>query len=170
MSITQGHLGLFKEAVMSGADTIVIFEDDSDFSNFTIQAKQLIDVIENSQKSRNSEVFVDVSVSFSWESLGVTHLFDTACNENFMKKGSPSIMRARKPVTNTTSAVLYNKTILISLIPFLEEKTRNRFFQFVPFDHLINLYFVMQKGASKSIDCFHVVPGIFPQLSLSSRR
>jgi len=167
LNISLGHIELFREALGTGAEYIIIFEDDSYFSNNSNQSIQVLNLLKFIQSDLDEKIYVNLSASFSLESLGVKHLFSKVFVQEYYNRSS-LIKISRKPVTNTLSAVLYNRSFLIHLVEFLNQMTKTNLFKFVPIDWLVNYYFIRYNNTNNSIKCLHVVPGIFPQLSLTS--
>ena len=108
MNIELSHLDLWKKAVQSDAPLVLILEDDAGSDEIDELARGL----EGWLAAGLRPAFINVSASFGLDSLGVSDLVEPDSSVTWSGTCKRSILRARKPVTNTMCALLYGREFL----------------------------------------------------------
>lgn len=117
VNIETSHLALLRAGLESGAEWVLILEDDAT-GDAAEAAEKLRALMERAQKGSQPK-FVNVSRSFDEQQLGVTRTLTDG--GGLPANDSPTrILSADRPVTNTVCAVLYRGEFLQALVPALE--------------------------------------------------
>ncbi len=108
LNIELAHLELISASLSTGADFILIVEDDADCSDIRALARDL-----HSLLTRPSAPYMaHVSTSFSPKELGIESLADSVARQ--WSNGGKEF-RLKRPVTNTVCATVYRQDLLIGL-------------------------------------------------------
>ena len=108
INIELSHLDLWKKAVKSNAEMVLILEDDAhsgDVEDFVIGLKGWLG-------TGLQPAFINVSSSFGLNQLEASDLLKPDPSLTWSGTAQRTVLRARKPVTNTVCAVLYGRDFL----------------------------------------------------------
>ncbi len=108
MNIELSHLDLWKKAVWSDAQLVLILEDDAGSD----EVDELARGLESWLAAGLRPAFINLSTSFELDSLGVSDLLQPDPSVTWSSTSQRTVLRARKPVTNTVCAVLYGREFL----------------------------------------------------------
>lgn len=161
LNIELAHRALLKQGIASGADWVVILEDDAASSDVVELAEGLVTFF----NEVSSDVqFVNLSESFDIHELGVAHLL-TPSAIRWHKSSGRSVLLAERPVTNTVCAIAYRAGFAASLLKAFDDLG---LFPVVPIDWRLNqaLMAMFYQGELGAGSCAWVVPGPIDQLSM----
>lgn len=159
VNIELAHMGLLRQARDSGADWILIVEDDAQLANPDAFARSLAELVQHN--SGRQPRYVNISRSFSHERLHLEdHLTPVA-----MWDDSTQVLSSDIPLTNTVCAILYRRDFLNDLLPALE---RIPISPVLPIDWKLNqaLLDLVQTGALGPADCWFLDPAPVVQGSM----
>jgi len=160
VNIELAHVKLLKAAYQSGASWAMIVEDDAqldDVESFTSHLKTFIE----SQASSTTPLYLNLSDSFSYESLGLS----SRLRPTGSWSPNAALLSADRPLTNTACAILYRYEFIDILLPALLQIPTS---PVLPIDWKLNaaLLDLYCRGDVKSDDCWFVSPGPIVQGSM----
>lgn len=166
LNISAGHMRLLQDFLESGKNVGLIFEDDAGFET----SEELIAVIfnlVNFVESKNMKAcFIDISDSFSFEELGVQHLVIQSNLPEAQKRFFGNEMcQMTRPCTNCCCAVMYNRNMANLFFTGLKRMSIIPGKRIIAIDWSLNSILLEIARSQNNIDCFHLYPGLFPQLS-----
>lgn len=163
LNIDLSHLRVLEEGVGSGARWVLVLEDDagiSDHQRVARSVRWLVDTLPGT-----GVAFANLSESLSLAELGVEAILEPARDLDPPVDLGFAVLRARRPVTNTVCATLYESGYARALA----EAIRSRGLTPVaPIDWRVNEA-IMDMVASGSLDgrsCVWISPGIVLQRSM----
>lgn len=158
LNIELAHLALWEQGLSSGAQVIVVLEDDALLSDPQDAADGLTGLAEASWS------YVNVSHSFGQEELGVKRLL---VRSDVTWSGSVPrlVLRGSRPLTNTVCAVAYQRAFLERLV---RQWKLLPLFPLLPIDWKLNrvLRTLVEAGEMDPHSSLWVEPGPFIQRSL----
>jgi len=160
-NIDLSHLRLLKEGVASGADWVLIIEDDARFGDTVTTAGMLRTVIEFLD-GQSSHVFINLSESIDAVELRVDGIVSggnsvlTLTNESELLGISPAI-------SNTVCANMYSHHFAREFASAIEVQG---ILPSIPIDWRLN-QLIMETKATP-VECFWIKPGLFLQGSMHS--
>lgn len=162
-NIEESHLTLFRKGLESGAEWILVVEDDAASRNITDLAHGIRGIMESTGLK-----FVNLSYSFTYDELGIRHLLGPAYSAVWAGGSARSVLSASKPVTNTVCAILYQQLFLQDLVAVLGDIPEN---PVVPIDWRLNMaLMVMWKSRKlRAEECWFIDPAPIVQLSMRNR-
>lgn len=159
VNIELAHLGLLRQARGSGADWVLIVEDDARLADPGAFARSLADLVHHT--TGRQPRYVNVSRSFSHERLHLEeHLTPVA-----MWDDATHVLASDIPMTNTVCAILYRGNFLDDLLPALEHIPIS---PVLPIDWKLNqaLLDLVQAGSLGPGDCWFLDPAPVVQGSM----
>jgi len=161
LNIELSHLSLMRQGLESGADWVLILEDDA----FALDIKDLSDGLVQLMREPDAPHFVDLSGSFTPRELGIEHLLIPLPGTSWAGTFDRALMSTERPVTNTVCAILYSAPFLAQIVAKIDELPME---PVVPIDWklnqaLMNLYAAGQVGAG---DFWLVDPAPIMQMSM----
>ena len=108
MNIELSHLDLWKTALQSDAQLVLILEDDAGSD----EADELARGLKGWLAAGLRPAFINLSTSFALDSLGISDLLQPDPSVTWSGTARRTVFRAGKPVTNTVCAVLYGREFL----------------------------------------------------------
>ena len=108
MNIELSHLDLWKKAVQSDAELVLILEDDAGGGDIDDLAAGLKGWLGAGLQPG----FINMSTSFALDQLEASDLLDPDPSVTWSGTRDRTVLRARRPVTNTVCAVLYGREFL----------------------------------------------------------
>jgi hypothetical protein len=161
INIELSHTQLMKQGLESGAEWVLILEDDASAENIDDLATGLDALMRSDQ----STLFINLSNSFSIAELGISHLLTLSTALAWAGTTPRAIMQSNKPATNTVCAVLYRRDFLEHLVTELDSMPIE---PVVPIDWRLNqaLMNMWQKGLVGPGDCCFIDPAPIVQLSM----
>jgi hypothetical protein len=163
INIELSHTKLMKEGLDSGAEWVLILEDDAATAELEDLAQGLMGIF-----SHDSHIsFVNLSRSFELTDLGIDHLLHSDSDKKWAGTATRQMLFADRPATNTVCAILYHRNFLESLINEFELIPSE---PVVPIDWRLNqaLMNLWNKDLIGSGDCWFVEPAPIDQLSMRS--
>ena len=162
LNIELAHFALLRAGIDSGADWILVLEDDGASVDVTDCAAGLADLM----TAEPQPAFVNVSQSFTNAELGIEHLLAPA-DRAWGGSAARAVLSASRPVTNTVCAILYRRSFATSLLAVLEALPME---PVVPIDWKLNLALMQmfESGQLGPGDCWLVDPAPIDQLSMRS--
>jgi hypothetical protein len=160
-NIDLSHLRLLKEGVASGADWVLIIEDDAHFGDTVETAGMLRNVLEF-LNGHSSRVFINLSESIDTVELRVDGIVSgsnsvlTFTNESELLGISPAI-------SNTVCANMYSHHFASEFASAIEIQG---ILPSVPIDWRLNQLIMENKAIP--IECYWIKPGLFLQGSMHS--
>ena len=160
-NIDLSHLRLLKEGVASGADWVLIIEDDARFGDIATTAGILRTIIELLE-GHSSRVFINLSESIDTTELKVDGIVSggdsvlTLANESELLGISPAI-------SNTVCANMYSQHFAREFASAIEVQG---ILPSIPIDWRLN-QLIMETKATP-VECFWIKPGLFLQGSMHS--
>ncbi len=166
INIEISHLTLMREGLDSGADWVLIIEDDASTLDLDDCAQGLLGLM-NLEPSGNGSApaYVNVSQSFTNAELGIEHLLTPVEGTSWAGSSPRALLAASRPVTNTVCAILYRSTFLRDLVAEMESLPMT---PVVPIDWKLNIALMnmFESGSLRNGDCWNVTPGPMDQLSM----
>jgi hypothetical protein len=160
-NIDLSHLRLLKEGVASGADWVLIIEDDARFGNIVTTAGMLQTIIEF-LNGHSSRVFINLSESIDTIELRVDGIVSggnsvlTLSNESELLGISPAI-------SNTVCANMYSLHFAREFGSAIEVQG---ILPSIPIDWRLNQLIMEMKATP--VECYWIKPGLFLQGSMHS--
>ena len=163
INIEVSHTKLMREGLDSGAQWVLILEDDAAAVELKDLVQGLVGII-----SHDSHIaFVNLSRSFDLTDLGIDHLLHSDSDIKWAGPAGRQMLFSDRPATNTVCAILYHRAFLVHLINEFELIPSE---PVVPIDWRLNqgLMNLWNKGVIGSGDCWFVEPAPIDQLSMRS--
>ena len=162
VNIELSHLDLMRAGLESGAEWVLILEDDAFAPDPTDCAQGLLGLMRDCPTTVD---YVNVSQSFTNTQLGIEHLLKTAAAPRWTGSVSRGVLSASRPVTNTVCAILYRREFLISLV---EEMNALPMTPVVPIDWKLNIALMrlFESGRLPDGSCLLVDPAPIDQMSM----
>jgi hypothetical protein len=164
INIELSHVDLLRAGIASGADWILVIEDDAATLDVDDCARGLADLMHQTPASVR---YVNVSESFSVDTLGISHLLTPVPNASWAGGTARSIVSASRPVTNTVCAILYRSQFAQELLDVFDTLPMT---PVVPIDWKLNEA-IMRMNDSETLgdgSCWLVTPAPIDQLSMRS--
>jgi hypothetical protein len=163
INIELSHLDLMRAGLASGAEWILILEDDAFAADLGDCAAGLEALLVDAPQS---VAYVSISESFSNARLGIEHLL-TPASADWGGSVHRSVLSASRPVTNTVCAVLYRRWFLVDLVP---EFAAMPMTPVVPIDFRLNAALMRMHGRGRLGPgaCWLVSPAPIDQMSMQS--
>lgn len=161
LNIELAHLRLLDEGARSGADWVLVLEDDAGCTDIPDAAAGLAGLM-RAPGARPG--FVNVSQSFSLAELGIEHLLSPAPAQ--WAGGQPrSVLQSAVPVTNTVCAIAYRGDFAGRLLEVMQALPME---PVVPIDWKLNLALMAMADSGEIApgDCWLVDPAPIDQLSM----
>lgn len=165
VNIEISHLTLMREGLASGADWVLIIEDDASTLDLEDCATGLLGIMNLGEAPGTAPAYVNVSQSFTNAELGIEHLLTPVPDTSWAGREPRELLAASRPVTNTVCAILYRTSFLAALVAEMESLPMT---PVVPIDWKLNIALMnmFESGALRSGDCWNVTPGPMDQLSM----
>ena len=158
-NIDLSHLRILDEGIASGADWILVIEDDASYRDVHGIAEK-IQKIYSHLSDGGREVFLNLSESIGTEELRVDQLLANSSAELTLSGGT-KLLKISPPVSNTVCANMYSRSFAIT---FAEAIRSQGVLPSIPIDWRLNQLILSQDPSF--IDCFWLVPGAFIQGSM----
>lgn len=158
LNIEMAHRSLWKQGLESGAEVVLVIEDDADLEDAEDFAAGLTDLLNVSWS------FVNLSLSFDRDALGVTNLLKGS-GVSWAGADERSVLRPLRPVTNTVCAMAYRREFVVSLLAHWEAMPME---PVLPIDWKMNraLREMVQDGDLAPDSSLWIEPGPLVQRSL----
>jgi hypothetical protein len=159
-NIEYSHRHLMQSGLNSGAEWILIIEDDASSPDIADCSDGLIELTQEFPECG----YANVSESFALAELGIAHLLEPAAG--IWRGWIPrAVMTSKRPVTNTVCAILYRREFLLRLT---SEFDRIPMEPIVPIDWKVNIALrnLYLQGALSPAECLIVTPAPINQLSM----
>ena len=162
LNIELSHLQVMRASLDSGAEWILILEDDAAAADILDLTRGLTGIME----SVPPPDYVNISRSFSPSRLGISHLMNPVAGQRWQGAPNRILFSASKPVTNTVCAILYHREFLSLLLTKLDELPLE---PVVPIDWKLNvaLMELFQEGAIRPGSCWVIEPAPVLQRSMT---
>lgn len=157
-NIDLSHLRLLSQGLASGAEWILIFEDDAQVSNIKVTVSGVSKVMDFLNSAECT--FVNLSESIDADQLGTRSLNDQAINA-FNIDPERLLLHFETPITNTVCANLYSNTFAREFQESIEREGLN---PSIPIDWRLNQ--LILESRNQPVQCYWSVPGLFVQGSM----
>ncbi len=163
INIELSHIDLMRAGLASGAEWILILEDDAFAADLDDCAAGLASLL---HQAPGSVAYVSVSQSFSNDRLGIGHLLTGAPLE-WGGSVPRAVLSASRPVTNTVCAMLYRRWFLVDL---LAEFASMPMTPVVPIDFKLNAALMRMHAGGRlgAGACWLVSPAPIDQMSMQT--
>lgn len=164
INIELAHLALLRAGLESGADWILIAEDDAAAVDIDDCAAGLRSMLTSSATAARPS-YINISQSFTPQELGIAHLLAPAPGAEWEGTCARAMLAASRPVTNTVCAILYRASFVRTLLPALEAIPID---PVIPIDWKLNLALMHlhRRGVLGPDDCWLVDPAPIDQRSM----
>lgn len=164
MNIELSHLAVLRAGAASGADWVLVLEDDAASTDTDDCSDGLRGLMACGPRQ---PAYVNVSQSFTPHELGIEHLLSPVPDVPWRGRVPRQVLGAARPVTNTVCAILYRADFVLDLIAAMDALPME---PVVPIDWKLNLALMRlhSDGRLGAGDCWQVEPGPIDQLSMSS--
>ena len=161
LNIELAHTALLDAGVASGAQWMLILEDDAFSDDVCDLADGLVDLIKTASKDVQ---FVNLSESFDVAELGIARLLVRA-PVAWKGTSARTVLSASRPVTNTVCAIAYRSDFAQRLLDVYAQMPIR---PVVPIDWKLNAALMQMFGSGELGEgsCWWVVPGPIDQLSM----
>ena len=157
LNIELSHVDLMRRALDAGSSWALILEDDAGADDVIDLAAGLRGLLE----SADPPAFINLSTSFTIDQLRVAHLMEPAIGVEWLGATPRTVLRARRPVTNTVCAIAYRREFLGDLVPAMDALPMT---PVAPIDWKLNR--ALMALARQSPECWWVEPGPVLQRSM----
>lgn len=163
LNIEASHLDLYRNAILSGCDWVIILEDDA----FTSDVPDLVAGLLGIFASESDVKYVNLSASFSLNSLGIIHLLSRDGGSRWSGSVPRQILQSMRPATNTVCAIAFKAEFLRQLVTTMESQPQR---PIIPIDWKLNdaLIRLWNSGQIGPRQCWFVEPAPIDQLSMRS--
>jgi hypothetical protein len=163
INIELSHTKLMSEGLNSGAQWVLILEDDAATAELEDLAQGLVGIFNDDAQIS----FVNLSRSFDLTDLGIDHLLHSVVDKTWAGPADRQMFFSDRPATNTVCAILYPRDFLVHLINEFELIPSE---PVIPIDWRLNkaLMNLWNKGLIGAGDCWFVEPAPIDQLSMRS--
>ena len=160
LNIEFAHRGLWEQGLASGAEVILVLEDDAHLGDAADAAQGIAGLQEATWN------FTNLSSSFSADQLGVVSLLQPSGIE-WEGSNQRIVLRSEKPVTNTVCALMFRRRFLASLLRYWVDLPLE---PLLPIDWKMNrvLRMMVESQSLEASSTLWVEPGPFIQRSLHS--
>lgn len=158
-NIDSSHLRVLREGINSGADWILVIEDDGVAENISRVAENLAVLIPLID-SEKTDTLVNLSESISDAELGVDAIMARARQAHSFANGG-KVVQVSPPISNTVCANVYSRGFAARFAMGIEEQG---IFPSIPIDWRLNRF--LMDPAATDIECFWIIPGMFIQGSM----
>ena len=161
VNIEMSHIALMRKGLDSGAQWVLILEDDAGCNQIDELARGIHEILGSGLPMS----YVNLSDSFSLSELEVEHLLTPSSRFSWPGSHDRIVLESKKPATNTVCAILYRSSFLGGLVDSLTAIPTE---PLLPIDWKLNLALVAmwERGEVGPGDCWFIDPGPIVQLSM----
>ena len=159
LNIEYAHRLLMKRGLDSGAQWIIIIEDDafcSDVDDLTSGLTQLM-------TAADRQCLINMSDSFTFTSLGIKHLIEVSRTIRWEGTRPRAVLEAERPVTNTVCAMTYSRDLLHRIASAFDAMPEQ---PVLPIDWKLNQALMDLRASGDKIQCLLLDPAPVQQLSM----
>ena len=163
-NIEMAHFALLRSGLATGADWVLILEDDASSVEVVDCAAGLAWLM-SSRADERQPAYVNISQSFALDELGISDLLTVAPDASWAGDAPRHILSSARPATNTVCAILYRGSFVRDLLAVTDALPME---PVVPIDWKLNLALMQMfsSGALGAGDCWFVDPAPIDQLSM----
>ena len=162
-NIDLSHLRLLKEGVASGADWVLIIEDDAHFGD-TVETAEILRTVLEFLDGHSSRVFVNLSESICTVELRVDGIVSGG-NSVLTLMNKSELLGISPAVSNTVCANMYSRHFASEFASAIEVQG---ILPSIPIDWRLNQLIMETKATT--IECYWIKPGLFLQGSMLSAK
>ena len=164
LNIEMAHFALLRSGLATGADWVLILEDDASSVEVVDCAAGLAWLM-SSRADERQPAYVNISQSFALDELGISDLLTVAPDASWAGDAPRHILSSARPATNTVCAILYRGSFVRDLLAVTDALPME---PVVPIDWKLNLALMQMfsSGALGAGDCWFVDPAPIDQLSM----
>ena len=164
VNIELAHFDLLRAGLATGADWVLILEDDAS-STDVIDCAAGLTWLMSSRTDEKQPAYVNISQSFSLDELGLSHLLTPSPDASWAGETKRRILTSARPATNTVCAILYRGSFVRELLAVTDALPIE---PVVPIDWKLNLALMQlfEAGGLGAGDCWFVDPAPIDQLSM----
>ena len=159
LNIEYAHRLLMQQGLDSGAEWIIILEDDAACSD----TEDLYEGLTHLLAEADRVCLINVSDSFTFASLGISHLLDVSPAIRWAGSQPRAVIEAERPVTNTVCAVAYSRELLRRIVAFFDAMPEQ---PVLPIDWKLNQALMNLTAQGDEIQCLLLDPAPVQQLSM----
>lgn len=159
LNIEYSHRFLMRKGLKSGADWIVILEDDAACENIEDLRDGLLSLFSAGRR----ETLINLSDSFTPEQLGIAHMLHMSHEIQWLGDQHRVVLEAERPVTNTVCAMAYSRAMLARIVTFFEAMPEQ---PVLPIDWKLNEALMHVTATASDIQCLLLDPAPVRQLSM----
>jgi hypothetical protein len=159
LNIEYAHRSLMQQGLDSGAEWIIILEDDAACSDVDDLYKGLTHLLAEADQV----CLINVSDSFTFTSLGISHLLDVSQGFRWAGSRPRAVLAAERPVTNTVCAVAYSRELLRRIVEVFDSMPEQ---PVLPIDWKLNQALMNLTAQGAEIQCLLLDPAPVQQLSM----
>lgn len=162
LNIEASHLDLYRSAILSDCEWVIILEDDAFATDVQDLAAGLLGIFSGD----NDVKFVNLSASFSLNSLGINHLLLPDDGQTWSGSVPRQILLSTRPATNTVCAIAFKLQFLEQLLAVMDSQPQH---PIIPIDWKLNeaLIRLWNSGQIAAGECWFVEPAPIIQLSMA---
>ena len=157
LDIEYSHRDLLERGVASGAKSVLILEDDAQCPDI----KDLVEGVAGLLDRRPA--LINLSHSYSMDTLALTHLFKPAPGARWSGSESRVLLSSELLVTNTVCALMYSHDFARDLAA---ELSRMPLFPVLPIDWKVNKAITQLAPEATGLSCWWVEPAPITQASM----
>ena len=164
LNIEMAHFALLRSGLATGADWVLILEDDASSVEVVDCAAGLAWLM-SSRADERQPAYVNISQSFALDELGIAQLLTLTPDASWAGDAPRRILSSARPATNTVCAILYRGSFVRDLLAVTDALPME---PVVPIDWKLNLALIQMfsSGALGAGDCWFVDPAPIDQLSM----
>ena len=164
LNIEMAHFALLRSGLATGANWVLILEDDASSVDVVDCAAGLASLM-SSRADERQPAYVNISQSFALDELGISDLLTVAPDASWAGDAPRHILSSARPATNTVCAILYRGSFVRELLAVTDALPME---PVVPIDWKLNLALMQMfsSGALGAGDCWFVDPAPIDQLSM----
>ena len=159
LNIEYAHRLLMHRGLDSGAQWIIILEDDASCSDVADLTSGLTPMMAAAYR----ECLINMSDSFTFASLGIKHLIDVSQTIRWEGTRPRAALEAERPVTNTVCAMAYSRDLLHRIVSAFDAMPEQ---PVLPIDWKVNQALMDLRATSDEIQCLLLDPAPVQQLSM----
>ena len=159
LNIEYAHRLLMQRGLDSGAQWIIILEDDASCSDVADLTSGLTQIM----TATDRECLINMSDSFTFASLGIKHLIDVSQTIRWEGTRPRAVLEAERPVTNTVCAMAYSRDLLHRIVSGFDAMPEQ---PVLPIDWKLNNALKDLRATGDEIQCLLLDPAPVQQLSM----
>jgi hypothetical protein len=158
-NIDFSHLRVLKEGVATGAEWMLIIEDDAQFAE-PVRTAHVLRTVFDFFDGQSSSIFINLSESIDTLQLKVDGIISRG-NSVLTFANDSELVQASPAISNTVCANIYSIDFARDFVSAIETQG---IFPSVPIDWRLNQ--LIMEDRETPVECYWVIPGVFLQGSM----